>query len=514
VGHRQRPSPNGRPVDVPLVEHWDGIRWKVTAGVAAGVKGRLDSISCVASRTCTAMGSMDDGTQVVTQSPGAGWTAHSLPAPIPTAVHLRIDALSCADSGTCTAIGLARYTGGSGGPFIARRSAGGPWTAADSAVGVGPSVSCGDASHCIVTATSVGNTGQAFRSSGLTVTPLPFVNPEGNPGGQLHTVSCLPSGFCAAGGQSAGGHVFAVRESGTWSTTPGDDQQSHVGDLSCVSTTFCLAVGQGRFPDRQPVSYAWNGTRWSDVPVTTAPTGSDVELSRISCVSTDWCLALGSADGAPFLLRWNGATWKPSSALSLPAHTHLGSVSCTSTSWCVVVGSSGARPAHKNPLIATFDGKRWSQAPGVSTRLPSISLSSVSCTSRRFCMVVGQAGKQVRAGTKPHVKAVAVAERWNGHRWRRAPGAGTLPTWDTMGVQLHSVSCSGPQACMDTDRTWAGVWDGQHWAQSQPPASLRRDASMRDVSCLANLFCLGVGFIVRHAYHQQTLTPVVVTSSP
>jgi hypothetical protein len=517
VGHRQR---RAAPVDLPLVEHWNGSRWTVVKAVAPGVSGRLGSVSCVASGTCTAVGALDDGNQVLTHAPGTSWSASALPAPDGTSVSLVADRVSCAAVGTCTALGWSTDGVGGSTPFIATRSGGGPWSAADSPAGFDHAVSCGTTGHCVVTATSDPSgpwgytTARAYTSAGLVLSTRSMVNPSGNPGGRLSTVSCLSSGFCGAAGATSTHNAFVGRRHGVWSLVQSDDATSHIADTSCVSSSFCLAVGRSVAPDRQPVALTWNGTRWGELSVTGGPSGAQVGLNRVSCVSSAWCLALGRADGTAFLIRWNGTTWSPVTGWTPPAHAALGSVSCTSTTWCVVVGSAGVGPAHQRPVIAVLDGTGWSQRSGVSSSLPSTSLSSVSCTSRRFCMVVGQAGGRAGTGTKPAVRAVTFAERWDGAHWRRAAGARTLPTWDTMNVQLDSVSCTGADACLATNRTWAGVWDGRTWAPSRPPAAVGGLGSLDDVSCAGGLFCVGVGAVIRHAYQQDTTVPLTATSSP
>ena len=95
---------------------------------------------------------------------------------------------------------------------------------------------------------------------------------------------------------------------------PSVDAPATTGDIlnsvSCVGTTFCLAVGQtGTGP---AVVDTWNGKAWSFV-TPAAPSGSTSNiLSSVSCVSSTTCEVLGTASVAGtntlFGNQWNGTT--------------------------------------------------------------------------------------------------------------------------------------------------------------------------------------------------------------
>jgi hypothetical protein len=93
--------------------------------------------------------------------------------------------------------------------------------------------------------------------------------------------------------------------------------QRHGGLLavSCVSPTFCMAVGsiEGR---KQGVTLAelYNGAGWTVLPTPNVPRATDNELLGVSCSSQNACMAVGfrqNKQGAARTLaeQWNGLAW-------------------------------------------------------------------------------------------------------------------------------------------------------------------------------------------------------------
>src|ERR1039458_1589348 len=88
-----------------------------------------------------------------------------------------------------------------------------------------------------------------------------------------------------------------------------------LNDVSCLSATFCTAVGFSTTAANQmPLAEIWNGTAWSITTIAVLPTGaSAATLAGVSCVSGSWCMAAGNqtvgANILPLTETWNGTAW-------------------------------------------------------------------------------------------------------------------------------------------------------------------------------------------------------------
>ena len=68
---------------------------------------------------------------------------------------------------------------------------------------------------------------------------------------------------------------------------PAPAQSLLYGD-SCMSTTFCVAVGVAATAADAPLIEMWNGIDWSIAPITL---GAEV-LDSVSCTSNTFCMAV------------------------------------------------------------------------------------------------------------------------------------------------------------------------------------------------------------------------------
>jgi hypothetical protein len=116
----------------------------------------------------------------------------------------------------------------------------------------------------------------------------------------------------------------------------------------------------------------------------------------------------------------------------------------------------------------------------------------VSCVSVRFCLAVGDAQRPPGAQPGPRDTSQALAELWDGVRWRR------IPADPAAGTALAGVSCVSVRFCLavgatDTQYTLAERWTGVRW-QVQPTPDVNRIgySVLTAVSCAAHA-CLAVG---------------------
>ena len=308
--------------------------------------------------------------------------------------------------------------------------------------------------------------------------------------------SCLAVGFFMA--TPAARLALVERWDGKqWSIQPSPKPEGAIGsllnDVTCWSSRECFAVGTFTSHAGQHVALIehWNGVRWriQSIPRVTGATA--VTLNGVSCVSAHECIVVGSETNqklgqAPLVLRWNGHGWSLGRS---PTGDPLSSVSCTSRAFCVAVGGSS---------VIRWNGVRWDPAP-IGNLSQGTSFAGVSCTSRTFCMVV----------------AGAMTEGWNGRSWTARPVSKAPP-----GVALDAVSCVSSSSCMgvgslDTEVPCSGScgpyytattlqvehWDGRRWTYQRTPnpnseaslPSVSPSPALTGVSCAKANVCIAVG---------------------
>jgi hypothetical protein len=342
----------------------------------------------------------------------------------------------------------------------------------------------------------------------------------------LESVSCGTADNCVAVGTvtTAGGEqpIAATYTGGAWTAStvpaPTGEPDSTLSSVSCVGSTFCVAVG-AESPtvtvtattvgavNATPLIEQWNGSAWSVVP---APTTGETGLSSVSCVSASFCVATGigvtsTAGGKDVVVttiveQWNGSTWS-ASRLTPPATVIrlTPAVSCTSPVFCMITGTT-ADLGHKT--LGLF-GVEWSGATWTTTGAPSPGttraelLSGLSCVGPSLCMA---AGSQVRNTASKFLTPLVM--QWNGSTWSLA----TTPVPSTVSA-LATVSCFDPTSCVaggavgtittGTVQPLILAWNGAAWSQTSLPhwsaSSGSIDVGVAGVSCRLNALCVAVG---------------------
>ena len=302
--------------------------------------------------------------------------------------------------------------------------------------------------------------------------------------------------------------LYAVRWNGRrWSRAvmaePAGSITVLVGGISCPSASLCVAVGgftSGDSPSRYvPLVERWNGTVWSLERVP-APAGARLSsrLTGVSCTSPTACTAVGetaSQAGTTSLAeRWNGTTWSIEHATG----GSLLSVSCTSRLACTAVGHAG-----DETLGEGWNGSRWSIQPNPHPRGfggpgGANELGSVSCASSGACIGVGDSSW----GSGFNSVRITLAEDWNGSDWSVQPTPSPIQL-----DELNSVSCSSTRACVAvgdyTDRAGDGTLPlversrGGRWSVVSTPRNVSTgkaaDATLLAVACFASGNCLAIG---------------------
>ena len=272
-----------------------------------------------------------------------------------------------------------------------------------------------------------------------------------SPGTDLTAVSCASSSFCMALG--AGGSSAETWNGSAWSTVSAPDADSvaqSAGTLSCTSSTFCVSVGSD--DDSQTLAEEWNGTSWSVMATPNPDNPGDDQsatLKGVSCTSSTFCVAVGdggSAQGnysytyATLVESWNGSAWSivssedPSSFESGVAYDNddpikdeLNGVSCTNSDYCVAVGDYNTieDPGGQDEYFPTYTlvesggaggfSVTSSPSPAGGSPYSSDTLSNLGCYGSTNCVATGYCGCDSFSTIPP------LDESWNGSAWSVIP---------------------------------------------------------------------------------------------
>jgi subtilisin family serine protease len=345
--------------------------------------------------------------------------------------------------------------------------------------------------------------------------------------GALKDVSCSGPGQCLAVGSYVTSESLEKRAAASlwtgkeWKTVnppaPSPGFQPSLNGVSCLSATNCLAVGATTDTSAvaHPLAMKWNGSAWTEIPVTQPPSGYSYRLNDVSCPAANSCEAVGffaktdSTEAGPLALHWDGSKWtqrtavnpntpggEPSKEFSL-----LESVSCATTTFCKAVGNHTSVVAgveEVKGLIESLSSSEWVSEPTdtVAWRQPKSNfwLNGVSCPTTTTCVAVGYWS----AGFTEADPTEAFTQNWNGTRW---DGSSYRITAEANAVtELAGVSCSSATFCLAVGKDGrAAQWTGSHWRSEAPkgPTDISRHPSnkigLNGVSCPTATECHAVG---------------------
>jgi hypothetical protein len=303
-------------------------------------------------------------------------------------------------------------------------------------------------------------------------------------------LSCVSSTFCMAiGPMKTLTPPIPVEPSeewngSTWSyaSMPVPSVPAQLTAVSCVTSSFCMAVGYnatGIFADE------WNGSAWSLTSVEPPSTG-DAMLFSVDCLSATDCEAVGQTFPSTLAEQWDGTNWTIVGSDSPGANSNmLAGVSCIDPTDCWAVGDED-----NLSLVEQFDGSTWSTvpAPGVGGGY----LNSISCASATFCEAVG-----TDFLTGPQGGTASLIETWDGSTWTVV--SSPVPAEPGQNSELFGVDCYGGSTCIavGSGQTTSLVLDYQsgQWlvASSPPPPAGTTGVLLGAVSCVANWSCVVAG---------------------
>ena len=464
--------------DVTLAATWNGTSWHLhhTPNPANASFDQLSVVSCSSPAFCEAWGSSNSGPTFAEQWDGTSWRMQTVPP------NVTINSVSCVSATFCEAVGNGTALAWNGSSWTAQTLP----SPADSAGLRG--VACLSPTFCELVG-AFNNNGPvvplaaSWNGSAWSVQSAPNVAHASFTG--LDSVSCASAGSCEAGGsyqqvvtsgdpialaEGWNGHAWLLQRA----VTPPGATFNSLGSVSCVSASFCEAVGE-RFNtsgNQTALVEQWNGTSWriQAAPLPPPELGSNVReiLNSVSCVSASFCEAVGTGGTmGPNAEMWNGTSWTLQSRPGFDVSPQA--VSCATVDFCVSVNGFGQ--------VNTWNGTAWS----AGTTVPGFSIfTSVSCVTASFCEAVGQG---------PAGENAAV---WNGSTWTPQPTAGNP------GQAPNAVSCSAASSCEAVGTTgsvtFAEAWNGSTWTlQSTPNPSGFQFSLLSGVSCTSADSCTAVG---------------------
>jgi hypothetical protein len=265
-----------------------------------------------------------------------------------------------------------------------------------------------------------------------------------DPAIQANAVSCVSTSFCVAVGNAWSFGSAAVYSDGVWSEASLLGPHSEFDSVSCTSTSFCMAVS------RSGEAVTYDGSTWSATQI-------DAALTSVSCTTSSFCVAVG-ASGQSVVYR--GSTWSAPIRVS----KELSSVACVSESFCIAVGDYNGEAGY----AVTYSGGTWSGPSEIDSEEGN-ALHSLSCVSSSFCVAVGNRGDEVT---------------YNGSAWSPPTKVGILG-------YIQSVSCYSEGFCVAaTSEGVTATYDGSTWSLG---ARLSNLAASGALSCSTESFCMAVG---------------------
>lgn len=290
-------------------------------------------------------------------------------------------------------------------------------------------------------------------------------------GFDLLFVSCPESRFCVGLGETEEDLTLktVVWDGSRWrnlSSGPGLNPPG-VGELSCGSPTFCLAVNASD-------SWEWNGKHWSGM---LAPPGSNIEtstpeLAAVSCTSANTCMALSSTEAYHFA---DGRWANPVSLPALPSPSgpitqdagQIG-ISCPTSTSCTAIEGNG--------FEYHWNGREW------QTPLDALPPNNeyVACPQPKWCMYMNSQSYE----------AIDSDGHWSGPTFvdpesmaLGQPAGETSPvSWGQADYGVLGLACGSPTLCVAVDDAgYAVTFNGKTW--SRPTAVDTGGDNLETVTC-------------------------------
>jgi hypothetical protein len=249
--------------------------------------------------------------------------------------------------------------------------------------------------------------------------------------------------------------------------------------------------GVGSFGARA-LSARWDGSRWSQQQVPSAPYGdrlfdvSDGGRGAVWAVGTQFDIGGHQAGG--YLLHWSGGRWKVVDAADDSAPAFVGvSADAADNAW-VIGGTDTER----------WDGSTFESVANPLQAKQGAALLSVQTLSSNDAWMLGS-----YAGPDGDVFALM---HFDGTHWKIVHKIGTTTTSSTSGVSALSRtdawSVGGKQTSFYTGRSVISHWDGASWkAVGHPTPGVLYDSLYAvDARTASDVWAVGVSSDAKYSY--------------
>lgn len=227
------------------------------------------------------------------------------------------------------------------------------------------------------------------------------------------------------------------------------------------------------------------------------------DVFGVSCPTSDWCMAagVGAQEKRIASMVLSGGRWRAVAAPAIKGALHftLNALSCTSRRFCIAVGDTTVVTAsrlHGELLTVLYDGSSWRVLPMPITfprTLPS--LNGVSCPRTGECVAVGNSNFY---SASPGRQLII---RFRAGRWS------LMAARARTGTEPLAISCAAPGACMAVgvqevgapvvERLAHDTWSMLPAQSPGPPTRSENGAIFADtldsVACITTARCVAVG---------------------
>ena len=249
--------------------------------------------------------------------------------------------------------------------------------------------------------------------------------------------------------------------------------------VSCLSTTTCLAVGDGPNNGSQFIKSTDGGVTWSSDSYYTYGVGD------LSCIPSGFCMAVPYGGDPHLIISTDaGSGWVPINPPPFhPSNLHPISATCNAQ-FCIVTGGDGNGniPAHSSAAFVTSDqGKTWS---AMSLPAPMKDLQAMSCNPTGQCYLVYD--------TYTNQFSDIAISKDRGHSWTPVQKANGF-------TSLNGFSCPSRRSCvyLATQILEVSAGNPLSWSKEYGPFAKKQNHSLSTfaLSCVSPNHCLVGGGI-------------------